>query len=175
MKISQYWLVFQGTRVGVLHDDDDDAQTPKHIADTHKITVYNRYFSFSSYWKVVWSCRDNSTKASLPTSVSDPGIDSALRSSFLLKGSHILAKHYACCHLRKSPKWPAVRTNLLEFFHDLAHFPSVLQSRTTNNIPQSPCSTFKIILISQLNEFFRVYRTFSESLTPILQSSRQQQ
>jgi hypothetical protein len=42
-------------------------------------------------------------------------------------------------------------------------FPSVLHSRTTNNIPKLLRASFKIILISQLNEFIRLQKTFSKS------------
>jgi hypothetical protein len=87
----------------------------------------------------------------------------------------------ACSHYRKRFKWPAVKINL-RFFHDLTRFPSALHSRPTNNIlhllcsalHSTPtkntlhllCSTFKIILISQVNEFVRVKRTSSERLIP---------
>jgi hypothetical protein len=44
-------------------------------------------------------------------------------------------------------------------------FPSVLHSRTTNNIPKLLRASFKIILIPQLKKFIRVQKTFSKSPT----------
>jgi len=164
---------WKGTRVVVLHDDG--AQAPKHVAETHQIYVCNRYCSFSWYWKGVWWCRDDSTKASVTPGVGGPGIESALRSSLMLKDSHVLAKHSACSHSRKVSNDPRSELIYWDSSMTLHIFPSVLHSSTTKNIPQSLRATFKIVLISQLNEFFRVKRTFSESLTPVLRSSRQQQ